>query len=83
MQLLQGAGFAPSAGQSLQLFDYTLAPCGPFDALGRLLAWNTTGPTRSGWLAVQAEPVPEPDNWALMLLGSFSIAGWLRSRRSK
>lgn len=76
-------GFVPSLGQSLRLFDYTLAPEGRFDALNLpalapTLVWNTSGLYTSGLLAVQA--VPEPGSWALMLGGAALLGGWMRRR---
>jgi hypothetical protein len=83
LQVLLGAGFAPSAGQSFKFFDYTLSPSGQFSAvalptLDPLLAWDTSGLYSSGLLTVQV--VPEPSSWALMLMGGMGLAAWLRRR---
>lgn len=81
-------GFTASAGQTFDLFDFTSAT-GTFSTLnlatlGTGLAWNTANLYTNGSLSVIATtPVPEPENYALMMLGLGAIAGLVRRQKKQ
>ena len=79
-------GFTASAGQTFDLFDFTSAN-GTFSSisftsatLGAGLVWDTSNLYTNGTISVAALPVPEPENYALMMLGLGVIA---MARRQK
>lgn len=81
-------GFTASAGQTFDLFDFTSAT-GTFSTLnlatlGTGLAWNTANLYTNGSLSViSITPVPEPENYALMMLGLGVIVGLVRRQKKQ
>jgi len=81
-------GFTASAGQTFDLFDFTNA-AGTFSSmnlatLGTGLVWNTSNLYVNGSISVDsvAVPVPEPENYALMMLG-LGVIGAMARRQKK
>ena len=80
------SGFAPSAGNSFDILDFTTAT-GAFTlslpSLGGGLSWNTSQLLTTGTISVAAAiaAVPEPGAAALALLGGGALAVRVRRRR--
>jgi len=81
-------GYAPQAGDSFALFSYAQAPLGNFEdfylpTLNTGLHWDVSRLHTSGVLNVLgAAPVPEPQTWALTLLGLLAVTWRMRHRKS-
>lgn len=80
-------GFTATAGQTFDLFDFTSVQ-GTFSSislagLGTGLVWNTSNLYVNGTISVDAVvvPVPEPENYALMMLGLSVIASMVRRQK--
>lgn len=82
-------GFTASAGQTFDLFDFNSAT-GTFSTLnlatlGAGLAWNTANLYTNGSLSVistvPTTPVPEPESYALMMLGLGVICSMVRRQK--
>lgn len=86
------SGFTATAGQTFNLFDFTSAT-GTFSALnlatlGTGLVWNTANLYTDGSISVMSTvvpttPVPEPENYALMMLGLGVIASIVNRKKKQ
>ena len=83
---LSGSGWAASAGQTYDLFDWDGGVAGSFasvslPALAAGLAWDTSDLYVGGALSVTA--VPEPERYALLLAGLGLIGVFTRRRTGR
>lgn len=86
LQLTLQGGFAPSAGDHFQLFDYSQAPDGQFLALSLPtlaggLAWDSSALYTQGTLSVGN--VPEPASAGLLLAGAGLLLLQRQRRRAR
>jgi hypothetical protein len=85
LQLNLWKGFAPATGNTFHLFSFSSAPTGTFTSLvlptlttGEI--WDASALYTSGNLSVAA--VPEPEGYALMLVGLGFICFIVRRRKA-
>lgn len=82
LKLVSFAGFSGQAGQSFDLFDWgTLqGQFSSIDSSGLLLATGTQLDLSRLYIdgVIGVTAVPEPSQWALMLLGGMSLLAWRR-----
>ncbi len=78
-------GFAPAAGNSFDLFNFTTGASTfaavTLPALGSNLIWDTSALYTTGVLSVVATAVPEPSAYAAFAgAGALALAWWRRRR---
>jgi fibronectin-binding autotransporter adhesin len=86
LRLILIGGFTPSAGNSFDLFDFTTGSStfGALDlpSLASDLLWDTSALYTAGVLSVTASAIPEPSNYAtIILVCAIGLAAW--RKRSK
>lgn len=82
-------GFTPQVGNSFALFSFIQAPVGNFEdfylpSLSAGLHWDVSQLASTGVLSVLGTaPVPEPQTWALTLLGLPAVTWRLHLKRGR